>query len=691
MIRLDTTTRKLQAFLSGAITTDQLPITVCWSDKTSTTYTGGTTVTNTNSAAAVDICAAPGASTVRDIDTINIVNIDTAAATVTVRYNDNATLYILFKAVLAVGDQLTYVHGQGWAVLSSSGAVKTSAGGDALTANPLSQFAATTSAQLAGVISNETGSGSLVFATSPTLVTPILGTPTSGTLTNCTGLPAAGVVGTALVASAIGTTVQAYDADLTTWAGVTPGTGVATALAVNVGSAGAPVVNGGALGTPSSGTLTNCTFPTLNQNTSGTAAGLSATLAIASGGTSQTTKTAAYDALSPNSTQGDITYHNGTNNVRLPKGTGLQALRMNAGATAPEWATPAGGGDALTANPLSQFAATTSAQLAGVMSDETGSGALVFATSPTLVTPILGTPTSGVLTNCTGTAAGLTAGTVTTNANLTGHITSVGNAAVLGSFTSAQLAGALTDETGSGSAVFATSPTLVTPVLGVAAATSVNKVAITAPATGATLTISDGKTLAATNTITLSGTDSTVMTFPTTSATLARTDAANTFTGDQSVTGDLILTGAGKGVVFEGTTADAFETTLVAGEPTADITITMPVAASTTLAGLAVAETFTAPQRGTLTTDNDGSFDQNITNNFKCTPTGAFALTFTNHTSGQAGNIILVNTGGHAVTAAATTKIATATLTAISTAGTYLLGYVDDGTNAYVSASGALV
>ena len=54
----------------------------------------------------------------------------------------------------------------------------------------------------------------------------------------------------------------------------------------------------------------------------------------------------------------------------------------------------------------------------------------------------------------------------TTNANLTGHITSVGNAAVLGSFTSAQLATALTNETGSGAAVFATSPTLVTPALG---------------------------------------------------------------------------------------------------------------------------------------------------------------------------------------------------------------------------------
>jgi hypothetical protein len=208
------------------------------------------------------------------------------------------------------------------------------------------------------------------------------------------------------------------------------------------------------------------------------------------------------------------------------------------------------------------------------MSDETGSGALVFATSPTLVTPVLGaatattvnkvtltapatgstltiadgktltasntltftgtdassvafggggtvlysggslgTPSGGVATNLTGTASGLTAGNVTTNANLTGHITSVGNAAVLGSFTSAQLLAALTDETGTGSAVFATSPTLVTPVLGVATATSVNKVTITAPVTGSTLTVADGKTLTASNTLTFTGTDASSVAF----------------------------------------------------------------------------------------------------------------------------------------------------------------------------------
>jgi hypothetical protein len=80
---------------------------------------------------------------------------------------------------------------------------------------------------------------------------------------------------------------------------------------------------------------------------------------------------------------------------------------------------------------LSDFAATTSAELAGIISDETGSGALAFATSPTFVTPALGTPSALVGTSITGTASGLTSGNVTTNANLTGEVTSSGNAATI--------------------------------------------------------------------------------------------------------------------------------------------------------------------------------------------------------------------------------------------------------------------
>jgi len=99
------------------------------------------------------------------------------------------------------------------------------------------------------------------------------------------------------------------------------------------------------------------------------------------------------------------------------------------------------------------------------------------------------------------------------------------------------------------------------------------------------------------------------------------------------------------------------------------------------------AQTFTVSQRGTQTTDNDLSFDLDATNNFKCTPSGAGALTFTNHTAGQSGNILLVNSGGHAISLAATTKGDANLATTISVAGTYWLSYYDDGTNAYVVTS----
>ena len=169
----------------------------------------------------------------------------------------------------------------------------------------------------------------------------------------------------------------------------------------------------------------------------------------------------------------------------------------------------------------------------------------VLFTDPIFTTPALGTPQSGALTNCTD---------LPVSTGISGLGTGI--ATFLTAPSSANLHNAVTDETGTGALVFATSPTLVTPVLGVASATTINKVTVTPPATNAVLAIADGKTLSANNSITLAGvdgktlttnnsitlagTDATVMTFPATNATIARTDAAQSFIGDQTFNGGII-------------------------------------------------------------------------------------------------------------------------------------------------------
>jgi len=206
-------------------------------------------------------------------------------------------------------------------------------------------------------------------------------------------------------------------------------------------------------------------------------------------------------------------------------------------------------GLATTAGDLSQFASTTSAQLAGVISNETGSGALVFGTSPSLTTPSLGVATATsinglTITTTTGTFTLANAKTFVVNNGLT--LSGTDGTTMTFPSTSATIARTDAANTFTGVQTM-TSPVLTTPSLGVATATSINGNTFT---TGTyTLTGAAGKTLTFNNSLTLAGTDSTTMTFPSTSATIARTDAANTFTGNQTITevaggSGLIITGA---------------------------------------------------------------------------------------------------------------------------------------------------
>ena len=211
----------------------------------------------------------------------------------------------------------------------------------ALTGNKLSVFAATSSSELAGVISDETGTGALVFANSPTLVTPALGTPSSVTLSNASGLP-------------ISTGVSGL------------GTGVATFLATpssaNLASAVTGETGTGALVFGTSATLDGVTLTATASTPTIHGINLPATHGISFEGTTDDVNETRLEATDPTADR----------TIALPDASGTIAL---------------------TANKLSAFAATSSSELAGVISDETGTGALVFANTPTLVTPNIGAAT----------------------------------------------------------------------------------------------------------------------------------------------------------------------------------------------------------------------------------------------------------------------------------------------------------
>ena len=202
----------------------------------------------------------------------------------------------------------------------------------------------------------------------------------SGTVTTASVVSANGFAGT--VATATTTPAITISTSIT---GVLKGNGTA----ISAATAGTDyVAPAGALGTPSSGTLTNCTFPTLNQNTSGTAAGLSATLAVSSGGTSLTTLTA-NNVILGNGTSAPTFVAPGTSgNLLTSNGTTWQSTAPAAASGTPTGALmPYAGSSAPTGYLLcdgSSVSSTTYLALHAVISNTyggsayTGAGALSF-------------------------------------------------------------------------------------------------------------------------------------------------------------------------------------------------------------------------------------------------------------------------------------------------------------------------
>jgi len=245
------------------------------------------------------------------------------------------------------------------------------------------------------------------------------------------------------------------------------------------------------------------------------------------------------------------------------------------------------------------FINTTNANLTGVIlssgnvtsiNSQTGTGSkFVVDTSPVLITPNIGTPSAGTLTSCTGLP-------VTTG--ISGLAS--GAATFLTTPTSANLALLLTDETGSGPNVFATSPTLTTPVLGVATATSINKVTITQPAAGSTLTISDGCTLTVPANGSISGTN----TGDNAVNTLYSGLVSNaTHTGD--ATGNVALTVVRiNGVSLAGLSTGLLKNTTTTGQPSIAIADTDYVAPGGALG---------TPSSGNLTNCTFPTLNQNTT------------------------------------------------------------------------------
>jgi len=583
--------------------------------------------------------------------TINRVTI-TAPAT-------GSTLTIAEGKTLTASNTLTFTGTDASSVNFSTG------GTVAYTSNKLSAFAGTTSSELASIISDETGTGSLVFGTSPTITTSLTTPSTNFALLNTTA-----------------TTINAFGAATALSIGASSGT---TTINNDLTISGNFIVNG-TLTTINATTVSvddiNITLGDTASPTDVTAIGGGITLkgttdkyitwSASNGWTSsepfnvvagKTFKIAGIDVLSGTTLGSGVITSSLTSVATIGTGTwqgtiisgqygGTGVANTNKTITLGGNLTTSGAFDttftvtgitslilptsgtlATTSNKLSAFAATTSAELASIISDETGTGSLVFATSPTLITPTLGVASATTINKvtitapATGSTLTIAEGkTLTASNTLTFTGTDLSSVAFgtggtvaytsnkLSAFaatTSSELLSIISDETGTGSLVFATSPALVTPTLGVASATTINKVTITAPATGSTLTIAEGKTLTASNTLTFTGTDASSVAFGTGGTVVYTGSKLSAFAATTSAELASIIsdeTGTGS---------------LVFATSPALVTPTLGVASATTINKV----TITTPSLGsTLTIANDKILTVNNTLTFTGTDLSSVAF-----------------------------------------------------------------
>jgi hypothetical protein len=537
---------------------------------TKSTITAGSGISVTNGTGTITIAATGSGGSVTN------VTVTTGSTGLTVNGGSTASITtagtFTFAGTLAVangGTGVTTSTGSGNVVLSTSPVLTTpnigvpsfatltnatglpiSTGVSGLGTNVATFLATPSSANLAAAVTDETGTGLLVFATSPVLTTPNIGTPSFADLTNASGLN---------LANTSVTTAQALPVSR-------GGTGV---TAASTGSGGvvlstSPVLTTPNLGTPSAVVLTNASGLNL-ANTSVTTA---QALPVSRGGTGVTAASTGSGGVvlstSPVLTTPNIgtpSFATLTNATDLPISTGVSGLGTS----------------------VATFLATpTSANLAVAVIDETGSGPLVFATSPSLTTPNLGTPSAVVLTNASG--LNLANTSVTTAQALP---VSRGGTGVTGS-------------TGSGSVVLSTSPTLTTPILGTPTSvdlTNATALNVSNAATG-TLAVARGGT---------GGTDAASARSALSAAVTGANNDITSFTALSTAAMQAILSGAisvslatGGYIRFgaSGSLVLQWDTVSLADDTQA--TFTLPLAYSTAhLGAVAVVNSTTAPGAGT--------------------------------------------------------------------------------------------